>query len=86
MRCASDVLKGDTGGNGNSLAALIDTLPVNGTLTFFNADGLFESAPCAGVFGADTFPRTVSTTAPWRVENHAQPDRPRAARRHEGAA
>ncbi len=51
---APGILSNDTGGDG-ALSAILVTLPVNGTLLSFSADGSFVYQPAADFTGTDTF-------------------------------
>jgi Ca2+-binding RTX toxin-like protein len=51
---APGVLGNDSDTDGNSLTAVLDTPPTNGTLNL-NADGSFDYTPDAGYIGSDSF-------------------------------
>jgi VCBS repeat-containing protein len=64
---APGLLANDADPDGDSLAALVGTGPVNGTLTL-NADGSFEYTPNADFSGTDSFTYTANDAAGASIE------------------
>ncbi|MHB1033577.1 MAG: tandem-95 repeat protein [Pirellulales bacterium] len=56
---APGVLANDNDGDGDSLTAVVEAGPTNGTLLTLNADGSFTYTPNDGFYGTDSFTYTI---------------------------